>query len=207
MISLLAVMEAGNGVETATIGREGVVGVMVGFGGRSATGRAVIQLEGTIASIDAAFFERAIAQSASMRNLFARYNDAQITLVYQLAGCNALHQVSARLCRWLLQTRDRSDDDVISLTHEFLSEMLGVQRTTVTMLAKELQDFALINYRRGRIEIIDRRRLEARACECYETARCKIDKVFFGNGTLNSLAGAGNANASQLLQHRQRPIL
>jgi CRP-like cAMP-binding protein len=88
MISLLAVMEAGNGVETATIGREGVVGVMVGFGGRSATGRAVIQLEGTIASIDAAFFERAIAQSASMRNLFARYNDAQITLVYQVAGCN-----------------------------------------------------------------------------------------------------------------------
>jgi CRP-like cAMP-binding protein len=178
MISLLAVMAAGNGVETATIGREGAVGVMVGFGGRSATGRAVIQLEGVFATIDMGPFERALGQSAPMRSLFARYNDAQITLVYQVAGCNALHQVSARLCRWLLQTRDRGDSDIISLTHEFLSEMLGVQRTTVTMLAKELQDVGLINYRRGRIEIVDRRRLEARACECYETARRKIDKVF-----------------------------
>jgi CRP-like cAMP-binding protein len=178
MISLLAVMEAGNGVETATIGREGAVGVMAGFGSRSATGRAVVQLEGVFASVDITHFERTIGRSASMRNLFARYNDAQIMLVYQVAGCNALHQVSARLCRWLLQTHDRGDSDVISLTHEFLSEMLGVQRTTVTMLAKELQDLGLINYRRGRIEIVDRRRLEAKACECYETARRKIDKVF-----------------------------
>jgi CRP-like cAMP-binding protein len=180
MISLLAVMEAGNGVETATIGREGAVGVMVGFGGRNAAGRAIIQLEGTFAAIDVTPFERAIGQSVSIRNLFARYNDAQITLLYQVAGCNALHQVSARLCRWLLQTHDRGDGDVISLTHELLSEMLGVQRTTVTMLAKELQDLGLIDYRRGRIEIVDRRRLEARACECYETARRKIDKVFSG---------------------------
>jgi CRP-like cAMP-binding protein len=178
MISLLAVMEAGNGVETATIGREGAVGVMAGFGGRSATGRAVVQLDGEFAQIGVAPLQNAMRQSPATHDLLARYNDAQVTLVYQVAGCNALHQVSQRLCRWLLQTHDRGDGDIIPLTQEFLSEMLGVQRTTVTMLAKELQDAGLINYRRGRIEIADRARLEQRACECYETARRKIDSVF-----------------------------
>jgi CRP-like cAMP-binding protein len=178
MISLLAVMEAGNGVETATIGREGAVGVMAGLSGRNATGRAVVQLEGMFSQIAVAHFQSAVNQSSAMRDLMTRYNDAQITLVYQVAGCNALHQASARLCRWLLQTRDRSDSDTIPLTHEFLSEMLGVQRTTVTMLARDLQELGLIHYRRGRIEIVDRMRLEQRACECYETARRKIDNVF-----------------------------
>ena len=113
-----------------------------------------------------------------MQELVARYNDAQITLVHQVAGCNALHPVATRLCRWLLQTRDRCDSDVIPLTHEFLSEMLGVQRSTVTLLARELQDLGLIHYRRGRIEIIDRGRLEEKACECYATARRTIDRVY-----------------------------
>ena len=179
MISLLAVMEAGNGVETATIGREGAVGVMTGlWGGNRATGRAVIQLDGDYSHIGAAQFRAAVSQSSSIRDLFSRYNDAQITLVYQVAGCNALHQVLARLCRWLLQTLDRHDSDSLPLTHAFLSEMLGVQRTTVTMLARELQSLGLIHYRRGRIEIIDRRGLENRACECYETALDKIEGVY-----------------------------
>lgn len=178
MISLLAVMEAGNGVETATIGREGAVGVMAGLGGRNATGRAVVQLEGEFSRIGVGQFQSAMGQSSALRKLLARYNDAQVTLVYQVAGCNALHQVSTRLCRWLLQTHDRSDGDIIPLTHEFLSEMLGVQRTTVTMLARELQELGLINYRRGRIEVVNRHGLEQRACECYETARRKIDGIF-----------------------------
>jgi CRP-like cAMP-binding protein len=179
MISLLAVMEAGNGVETATIGREGAVGVMAGLVGRSsATGRAVVQLEGVFSHIARAPFRNALGKSPEMRALISRYNDAQITLVYQVAGCNALHQVIARLCRWLLQTRDRSDSDILPLTHEFLSEMLGVQRTTVTMLARELQSLGLVIYRRGRIEIKDRPGLEKKACECYETGRRKIEGVF-----------------------------
>jgi CRP-like cAMP-binding protein len=178
MISLLAVMEAGNGVETATVGREGAVGIMAGLGGRSATGRAVVQLEGVFAQMAVAPLQAAMGQSAALRDLIARYSDAQVTLVYQVAGCNALHQVTTRLCRWVLQTRDRADSDVMPLTHEFLSEMLGVQRTTVTMLARELQELGLINYRRGRIEIVDRAKLEGMACECYQTARRKIDAVF-----------------------------
>jgi len=182
MISLLAVMEAGNGVETATIGREGAVGVMAGLGGRTATGRAVVQLSGSFLQIATAAFQSAVGRSPAMRELIARYNDAQVTLVYQVAGCNALHPVTTRLCRWLLQTHDRGDGDAIPLTQEFLSEMLGVQRTTVTTLARELQTLGLIHYRRGRIEILDRAGLEKRACECYETARRKIDAVYGGPG-------------------------
>jgi CRP-like cAMP-binding protein len=178
MISLLAVMTGGNGVETATIGREGAVGVTAGLGGRIATGRAVVQLEGSFAHLAVGPFKKAMNKSPAMRDFLARYNDAQTSLVYQVAGCNALHQAPMRLCRWLLQTHDRGEGDIVPLTQEFLSEMLGVQRTTVTMLAKELQEDGLIDYRRGRIEIVDRKGLEARACECYATARGKIDKVF-----------------------------
>lgn len=178
MISLLAVMEAGNGVETATIGREGAVGVMAGLSGRAATGRAVVQVEGDFSRIAVAPFQKAIGESPAIHDLMARYNDAQITLVYQVAGCNALHQVTSRLCRWLLQTRDRSDSGAITLTHEFLSEMLGVQRSTVTVMARELQVLGLIHYRRGRIDLVDLPGLEARACECYATAIRTIDKVY-----------------------------
>jgi CRP-like cAMP-binding protein len=187
MISLLAVMEAGNAVETATIGREGAVGAMSGLGARTATGRAVVQVMGVTARITVARFIEAVNLSPALRDLVIRYNDVQMALVQQSAGCNALHHVDSRLCRWLLQTRDRSDSDVLPLTQEFLSEMLGVQRTTVTMLARELQDLGLIHYRRGRIEIRDRSGLERKACECYDVVRRKTDEVF----TQPRLPGAG----------------
>jgi CRP-like cAMP-binding protein len=178
MISLLAVMEAGNAVETATIGREGAVGATSGLGGRTAAARAVVQIVGVSARITAARFQEAVSQSPALRDLVIRYNDVQQALVQQSAGCNALHHVDRRLCRWLLQTRDRSDSDILPLTQEFLSEMLGVQRTTVTMLARQLQDLGLIHYRRGRIEIRDRHGLEHKACECYAMVRRRNDEVF-----------------------------
>lgn len=179
MISLLAVMEDGSGVEVATVGREGAVGLMAGLLGNSvATGRGVVQLEGVFSQIPLAHFQSALAQSPGIRDLARRYSDAHMALVYQVAGCNALHPVASRLCRWILQTRDRSGGDDFPMTQEFLSEMLGVQRTTVTVLARELQDLGLISYRRGRIEILDRRGLERKACECYAAGRRTIDKVF-----------------------------
>lgn len=177
MISLLAVMESGVGVETATIGREGGVNTMAGLGGRHAAGRAVVQVEGTSSQILASRFESVVNERTSIRNLMVRYNDAQISAVYQSVGCNAVHRVEARLCRWLLQTRDRTGGDILPLTQEFLSEMLGVQRTTVTLLARQLQDAGLIRYRHGRVEIVDRHGLEQRACECYKTVRGKMQRV------------------------------
>jgi CRP-like cAMP-binding protein len=178
MISLLAAMQEGKAVETATVGREGAVGIMAGLGGRRAAGRAVVQVEGRSSQISVAPFRAAIDQSDGIRNLIVRYNDTQIALIQQSAGCNALHHAEKRLCRWLLQTRDRSDSDVLSLTHEFLSDMLGVQRTSVTLIARQLQTEGLIRYRRGRVEITDRMGLEKRACECYVVTRRKSEDVF-----------------------------
>ncbi|MEJ0018484.1 MAG: Crp/Fnr family transcriptional regulator [Acetobacteraceae bacterium] len=178
MISLLAVMESGDGVETATIGREGAVNTMAGLGGRRAAGRAVVQVAGMSSQILASRFQSAANESPSIRNLIVRYNEAQVSAVYQSVGCNAIHRVEARLCRWLLQTRDRTPSDTLPLTQEFLSEMLGVQRTTVTLLARQLQDAGLIRYRHGRVEIVDRRGIEQKACECYSTVRSQMERVF-----------------------------
>jgi len=123
-------------------------------------------------------FRAALDQSDGIRSLIVRYNDTQMALVNQSAGCNALHSVEKRLCRWLLQARDRSDSNLLPLTHELLSEMLGVQRTTVTLIARELQSEGLIRYRRGRVEITDRDGLEKKACECYEVVRRRNEDVF-----------------------------
>jgi CRP-like cAMP-binding protein len=178
MISVMAAMQEGKAVETATIGREGAIGIMAGLGGRRAAGRAVVQVEGRSSQISVSAFRAAIEESSGIRDLIVRYNDTQMALIQQTAGCNALHQAEKRLCRWLLQTRDRSDSDVLSLTHEFISDMLGVQRTSVTLIARELQTEGLIRYRRGRVEIVDRDGLEKKACECYAVTRRKNEDVF-----------------------------
>jgi CRP-like cAMP-binding protein len=178
MISVLAAMQEGAMVETATVGREGAVGITAGLGGHRAAGRAVVQIEGLSSQISVAPFRAAVEQSDGIRALIWRYNDTQMALIQQSAGCNALHHAEKRLCRWLLQTRDRSDSDVLPLTHEFLSQMLGVQRTSVTLIARKLQAEGLIRYRRGRVEIIDRAGLERKACECYAVTRRKSEDVF-----------------------------
>jgi CRP-like cAMP-binding protein len=178
MISLLAVMRDGSGIETATIGREGAVSVMAGFGSRRSASRAVMQVAGDVSHIASPKFRAAVESSAALRNLVVLYNDVQMALFQQTAGCNALHHVEKRFCRWLLQTRDRCDSDEIPLTQEFLSEMLGVQRTSVTLIARSLQTAGLIKYRRGRIDILDRDGLEKRSCECYETVRLRSEDAF-----------------------------
>jgi len=178
MISLLVVMRDGGGIEIATIGREGAVNAIAALGGRISSGRAVMQIEGDVAQIPAAKMRAAVEASASLRDLIVRYNDVHLALLQQTAGCNALHDVENRMCRWLLQTHDRSESDVIALTQEFLSEMLGVQRTSVTAIARGLQNEGLISYRRGRIEIVDRAGLEKRSCECYDTVRRRSEAFF-----------------------------
>ena len=177
MVSLLAVMESGEGVESATVGREGAVNTMMGREGR-ASGRAVVQLEGTSSQMLAIRFHDAMDSSPTIKKLIVRYNEAQVSGVYLSVGCNAVHRVETRLCRWLLQTMDRTESAVLPLTQQLLSEMLGVQRSTVTVLARQLQDAGLIRYKRGRIEVIDRVGLEEKACECYERIRARMERVF-----------------------------
>ena len=176
MISLLAVMKQGNSVEVATVGREGAVGAMAGFGPRHAFTRAIVQVEGAAARISTQHFQEAVKKSATLRETVVRYNEGLLAQVQQTAACNALHDLEQRLCRWLLQTQDRAGGDMITLTHEFLSQMLAVRRTTVTLVARSLQDAGAIEYRRGKIRIVDRRKLEKRACECYKVVSQQIDK-------------------------------
>jgi len=113
-----------------------------------------------------------------MTELILRYTDAHVAQTQQIAACNVLHKIEPRLCRWLLQTRDRVEGDVLPLTQEFLSEMLGVRRTTVTWAAQGLQEAGVIRYRRGRIEVLNRTELHQMACECYDTMRAHVEEAF-----------------------------
>ena len=177
IVSLLAVMRQGDAIETATIGYEGAVGSLAGFGMRRAHTRAVVQVRGSASRIAAPRFRKVAEQSEAVCRIVVRYGEMLLIQVQQTAACNALHPVEARLSRWLLQARDRLESNSIKLTHEFLSQMLGVRRTTVTVVANMLQQAGLIRYHRGHIEIIDRRGLEARACECYEAIRRHVEEV------------------------------
>lgn len=179
MISLVAVMnENDESIEVATVGREGTVGAMSGLGPRHAFNRAVVQIGGRMGRIAATYFRGAVKESMTLRDVVVRYNEILLAQYQQSAACNAFHEAGERLARWLLQTRDRIDGDIIPLTQEFLAQMLGVRRTTVTLIARELQDRGLLRYRRGKIEIIDRAGLETRACECYQTVRRQIEEYF-----------------------------
>ena len=147
MISLLTVMQNGSAVETATIGSEGGCGAMSGLGSRIAPHKAVVQIEGIASRIAAARFEAAVNGSAPLRDLVVRYSDFLMMMIQQSAGCSALHPLEKRLCRWLLQAQDRNDSNRLPLTQEFLSQVLGVRRTTLTMIAGELQAAGLIRRR------------------------------------------------------------
>src|SRR5262245_54278874 len=178
MISLVVVMRNGATVETATVGRGGAVGTSAGLGSRCAFGRAVVQLPGAAASIPVSAFHAIADKNPAIRSLVVRYNDLLIRQIQQSVACNALHSLEARLCRWLLQTHDCVDGDVVPLTQEFLGQMLGVRRTTVTIAARLLQATGMISYRRGHIHILDRAAIEKLACECYTAVRHSADNLF-----------------------------
>lgn len=178
MVSLVAVMQTGTTVETATVGRGGVIGYTTGIGGRRAFGRAIVQLPGAASQLPRAQFHSAVSKSKAIHELVVRYNELLITQIQQSVACNALHTLEARLCRWLLQSHDCVDGNAIPLTQEFLGQMLGVRRTSVTIAARLLQSAGMIRYHRGLIEVVDRPALEEIACECYRVLKQNIDKSF-----------------------------
>src|SRR5215468_5067505 len=171
MISQLVTTGDGDMVETSSTGREGAVGLQCGLGPRLSFTRATVQIPGKFSAISAARFEHAVSRSVALRDLITRYTETVWAEAQQNAACNAIHDGSSRLCRWLLQCADRTGSEQLLLTQEFLSEMLGVRRTTVTLLAQELQRRGVLRYSRGRITILDRPALEANACECYEAVK------------------------------------
>jgi len=171
LISQLISTGDGDMVETSSTGREGAIGLQSGFGPRLSFTRAMVQIPGKFSAISATRFEHAVSRSAALGDLVIRYTETLWAEAQQNAACNAIHDGSSRLCRWLLQCADRIGSEQLLLTQEFLAEMLGVRRTTVTLLAQELQKRGIVRYSRGRITILDRPALEACACECYEVVK------------------------------------
>ena len=169
MLSLLAVLRDGKAIETATVGREGVVGAMAGLGLYKSLVRVVVQMPLACSKIAATHFRTATAASDPIRNLCIRYNEVLLSQARVTAACNALHPIEARFCRWLLQSADRSASETVVLTQEFLAEMLGVRRSSVTEVASKVQNAGVITYSRGVIRILDRPALMRMSCECYET--------------------------------------
>jgi CRP-like cAMP-binding protein len=169
MLSLLAVLRDGKAIETATVGHEGVVGAMAGLGLYKSLVRVVVQMPFGGSKIAAAHFRTVAATSEPIRNLCIRYNEVLLSQARVTAACNALHSIEARFCRWLLQSADRAASDTVNLTQEFLAEMLGVRRTSVTEVASKVQSSGAIAYSRGVIKILDRAALSRMSCECYET--------------------------------------
>jgi CRP-like cAMP-binding protein len=169
MLSLLAVLRDGKAIETATVGREGVVGAMAGLGLHKSLVRVVVQLPVAVSRIASTHFRTVAAGSDVLRNLCIRYNEVLLSQARVTAACNALHPIEARFCRWLLQSADRAAGDTVSLTQELLAEMLGVRRTSVTEVASKTQNAGVITYSRGVIRILDRPALQRMSCECYQT--------------------------------------
>jgi len=158
-------------VETSSIGCEAAVGLQSGFGPRLSFRRATVQIPGQFSMISAARFARATSRHPALRELIIGAVETMWAEAQQNAACNAVHDGSSRLCRWLLQCADRIGSDQLLLTQDYLAGMLGLRRTTVTLLAQELHKRGVIRCGRGRITILDRRVMEACACECYRAVK------------------------------------
>jgi CRP-like cAMP-binding protein len=169
MISLLTILKEGKAIETATIGRNGVFGASAAFGLHKSKVRAIVQIPMIAVTIAASQLRRVAESSKALQQLCINYNESLLSQARVTAACNALHMIEARFCRWLLQTSEVSGTTTITLTQEFLAEMLGVRRTSVTEVATKLQSAGLISYSRGVINILDPPGLLERSCECFET--------------------------------------
>lgn len=171
MISLLMVMQDGKAVETATVGREGGIGLMSAFGPYHSIVRAVASVPTIVARIPAQAFCTFAETYPSIGIMARAYNEVLLKQATVTAACNGLHQIAARFCRRILQSCDRADSHVVPLTQETLSEMLGVRRTSVTDVASRLQNEGIISYARGIITVLDFDKLKQISCECYDTLR------------------------------------
>jgi CRP-like cAMP-binding protein len=178
IVSLLYVMEDGSSAEIAVVGREGVVGIALFMGGETTPSRAVVQSAGGAYRLAASFLKAEFERGGPMQYLLLRYTQSLITQMAQTAVCNRHHSVEQQLCRWLLLSLDRLPTNELSMTQQLIANMLGVRREGVTEAAGRLQAEGLINYSRGRITVLDRRKLEARVCECYAVVRRETDRLF-----------------------------
>jgi CRP-like cAMP-binding protein len=176
MVSLLAVMQSGEAIETGIVGADGLLGGDAAINGH-AFGQMTVQINGAALTMPKARFVEAYLKHPHLRNLVERYQAILMIQARQNAACHALHSIRSRLCRWLLQSQDMIGSDTFNLTQEFLSHMLGARRNTVSVEAHAMQEAGLIRYRRGNIKILNRDGLEDCACECYSAIRAETDNL------------------------------
>jgi CRP-like cAMP-binding protein len=175
--SVLTTMVNGTTIEVGMIGIEGAVGVSALLGAEVCSQLVIVQIPGTALRMTAARCRNAFNQSVEVRRVMLRFADSLFDLSAQTAACNRLHSIEQRCARWLLMAHARHSSDVIPMTHQFLSSMLGVRRAGVTETAGELQRSGLIRYQHGKLTIVDREGLEGAACECYALDRNRFDRL------------------------------
>jgi CRP-like cAMP-binding protein len=171
VISLVVSLSTGEMIEAAMVGRDGVVGASAALDGKVSIPRAIVQIGGSVLACEANALKDLALQHPAVLSLLVRHEQAVYAQAQQSAACNAAHNVEARMARWLLRARDLTGSEALPFTQEFLAELLGVRRTSVSLVAHTLKQAGLINYRRGKIEISNLEALQETACECYETVR------------------------------------
>lgn len=177
IISLVVELAGGDAIEAAMIGRDSMLGATSALDGEISLNKAIIQLPGVGEALDVAHFREVAGRSAALRTILLRHEQVLFAQAQQSAACNASHTVEARMARWLLRARDLSGSDKLELTQEFLAQMLGVRRSSVSPVANALQQAGFIHYARGRIEILDLNGLQRMSCECYGTVKAHYDRL------------------------------
>ena len=177
IVSLLYVMSNGASAEISVVGNEGIVGIAVFMGGESTPSRAIVQSAGRAYRLPGQRIKEEFSRHGEFLNLMLRYTQALITQMAQTAVCNRHHTIDQQLCRWLLLSLDRLQGDELTMTQELIANMLGVRREGVTEAAGKLQKLGVIDYRRGRIKVLDRHKLERLCCECYEVVKKETDRL------------------------------
>lgn len=195
VVSLICGMEDGGTVEVALTGNDGVLGASLFLGGNAITSRAMVGIAGEALRMEARILRDQFMRGGAIQRVL-RYTSALITQISLTAACNRKHTLEKRLCRWLLLIRDRVDSDELIMTQEFIANMLGGRRETVTVAAGRLQDAGLIHYSRGRLRIVNRKRLEETVCECYNAVTVECHRLLapgaenYVNGYAKPRAGA-----------------
>jgi CRP-like cAMP-binding protein len=177
VVSLVAEMSVGDLIETAMVGRDGVVNGTAALDGKIALHKGMVQVAGVAATISPDVLRKLAHEFDPLQSLLIRNEQVLLAQAQQSAGCNASHTVESRMCRWLLRMRDLTQSNDLNLTQEFLAQMLGVRRTSVTLVASMLQQAGFIKYRRGHIHLEVLEKLEQSACECYETVKGHYERL------------------------------
>ena len=175
LISCLTVMQNGDSVEVGLLGSEGFAGLPILLNIVHSSARLTVQISGDALRINADALHELLPQLPMLERLLSRFTYLQALQAQQIAACNRLHEVDERLARWLLMTQDRVPAEILPLTHDLLAAMLGTRRSSVTLAAGILQRAEIIDYRRGKVNVLNRQKLEEAACECYPVVRTQLN--------------------------------